>query len=97
MRRYDKLRGSAHERGYSSRWRKVSKMFLREHPLCECEDCKKHHRLTTANVVHHILPHHGNYELFWDEDNWQAMSKKCHDKYHTLERRASGEQTHNKR
>jgi 5-methylcytosine-specific restriction protein A len=78
---YDKQRGNAQERGYTARWQKVSKLFLQEHPLCECEDCKRIGRLTTATVVHHIVPHKGNYNLFWNQDNWQAMSKKCHDKH----------------
>lgn len=33
-----------------------------------------------ATIVDHIIPHKGNMELFWDRDNWQAMSKECHDK-----------------
>ena len=77
----DKERPSARERGYTKRWEKVSKLFLKEHPLCECDECVKAHKLTTANVVHHVIPHHGNYELFWDEDNWQAMNKRCHDRH----------------
>ena len=79
----DKYRPSSRQRGYTRRWEKVSKLFLKEHPLCECDECTKVHKLTTANVVHHVIPHHGNYELFWDEDNWQAMNKRCHDR-HTL-------------
>lgn len=33
-----------------------------------------------ATVVDHIIPHRGNKDLFWDESNWQALCKKCHDK-----------------
>lgn len=74
-------RKTSTQRGYNSRWRKASKMFLKEHPLCECEECVKYGRLKTANVVHHIVPHRGNYELFWDDRNWQAMNKRCHDRH----------------
>jgi 5-methylcytosine-specific restriction protein A len=66
----------------------VSKLFLKEHPLCECDECQKHHKLTSANVVHHIIAHHGNQELFWDESNWMAMNKKCHDKHTWIETRS---------
>jgi 5-methylcytosine-specific restriction endonuclease McrA len=31
-------------------------------------------------VIDHIKPHRGNLELFWDEDNLQAVSKEYHDK-----------------
>ncbi|MGV6840577.1 MAG: HNH endonuclease [Planktomarina sp.] len=31
-------------------------------------------------VVDHIRPHRGNLELFWDENNLQAVSKEYHDK-----------------
>lgn len=55
--------------------------FLAEHPLCMCKDCKAGElRVTASNTVDHIIPHRGDLELFWDETNWQAMSKPCHDR-----------------
>ena len=33
-----------------------------------------------ATVVDHITPHRGDKKLFWDEDNWQPLCKRCHDK-----------------
>lgn len=30
-------------------------------------------------VVHHIIPHDGDPDLFWDMDNLQAVSKAWHD------------------
>jgi len=48
------------------------------HPLCE--ECKRNGRLTPAVVVDHIIPHKGNRELFWNEKNWQALCKSCHDR-----------------
>jgi 5-methylcytosine-specific restriction protein A len=76
----DKNRGTAHERGYNARWRKARKMYLARNPLCQCEDCQKLIVPLPANVVDHIEPHKGDYELFWDEDNWMAMNKRCHDR-----------------
>ncbi len=71
----DRLSASA--RGYNSRWRRESKLFLQKHPLC-CE-CKRHGRITPATVVDHITPHKGNQKLFWDKTNWQPLCKRCHD------------------
>lgn len=68
---------SADGRGYDSRWRKARKHFLKAHPLCE--KCKEHGRFVKAVVVDHIIPHRGDEGLFWDESNWQALCKKCHD------------------
>jgi len=31
-----------------------------------------------ATVVDHIIAHKGNANLFWDESNWQALCKRCH-------------------
>jgi hypothetical protein len=50
------------------------------HPLCQCEHCDDgRKRVTLATVVDHKVPHRGNQALFWDETNWQAMAKACHD------------------
>ena len=62
----------------NSRWRRLRKQFLLEHPLCE--ECKKQGAVTAATVVDHIKPHQGDERLFWDESNWQALCKHHHDK-----------------
>jgi 5-methylcytosine-specific restriction enzyme A len=73
-------RSSSTARGYGYRWQKVSKSFLKSHPLCECVDCKAGElRVIAAAVVDHVVPHRGDMQLFWDRLNWQAMSKECHD------------------
>jgi 5-methylcytosine-specific restriction protein A len=74
-------RESSTQRGYGYRWQKTSKGFLRAHPLCQCDECKEGElRLLAATVVDHKIPHRGDMKLFWDRDNWQAMSKPCHDR-----------------
>lgn len=74
-------RGSASSRGYGRRWQEASKGFLRAHPLCQCGDCDEgRKRVTIATVVDHIVPHRGDMALFWNQANWQAMSKPCHDR-----------------
>jgi 5-methylcytosine-specific restriction endonuclease McrA len=32
-----------------------------------------------ASVVDHKIPHRGDQVLFWSEDNWQPLCKRCHD------------------
>lgn len=77
----DEQRGNSTQRGYGYRWQKTSQGFLKAHPLCQCEDCQEGAiRLLPAEVVDHKIPHKGDMNLFWDRDNWQAMSKPCHDK-----------------
>lgn len=63
---------------YNRRWRRASKLFLTQHPLCA--ECERHGKLTPATVVDHIVPHRGDQERFWDTANWQALCKPCHDK-----------------
>lgn len=74
---YDKERGSAAKRGYDTRWKKARALFLKEHPLCV--KCLQEGKITLATVVDHIVPHKGDYELFWDENNWQPLCKFHHD------------------
>lgn len=73
-----KDRANATERGYDSKWRTARSRFLKVNPLCV--RCKAEGRLVKATVVDHIKPHRGDKVLFWDEGNWQALCKRCHDK-----------------
>lgn len=80
------FRGTASERGYDARWVMARRNFLRLHPLCQCPDCQEGKvRLTTAIVVDHKIPHKENMDLFWDQSNWQSMTKPCHDRKTALE------------
>lgn len=72
-----KERGSAYERGYDSRWRKARVRFLKANPLCV--KCNGEGKVVAATVVDHVIPHRGDHVLFWDESNWQALCKGCHD------------------
>ena len=73
-----KERPTATGRGYDSKWRGARNRFLKINPLCV--RCKGEGRLVKATVVDHVKPHRGDKKLFWDESNWQALCKKCHDK-----------------
>lgn len=72
---HDRQRGSAASRGYGRRWQRARRQFLLEHPVCQCDDpdCQR-----PATEVDHIKGHRGDYDLFWDEANWQALTKECH-------------------
>jgi 5-methylcytosine-specific restriction protein A len=73
-------REGANARGYTYRWQKASKRFLAEHPLCQCPECDEgRRRIRASTVVDHHEPHRGDPEKFWDQSNWRAMAKLCHD------------------
>jgi 5-methylcytosine-specific restriction protein A len=69
-------RPSAARRGYGSRWQAYRLAFLRSHPLCA--ECERNGRLTPATVVDHIIPHRGDWELFWREGNHQSLCAVHH-------------------
>ena len=53
-------------------------MFLADNPLCV--HCSASGKVTPSTVVDHIIPHKGDEDLFWEQDNWQALCKSCHDR-----------------
>ena len=71
---YDALYGT-------SRWRDASKQYLATHPRCVCPQHHGQPDAPRATVVDHITPHKGDLTLFWDAENWQALSKPCHDSW----------------
>ena len=77
-RRIDRERGGSTKRGYGSRWQRARRVYLAEHPWCvlvrDDRPCGE-----PSTVVDHIVPHRGDPVLFWDETNWQATCKPCHD------------------
>lgn len=75
-REQDLHRGSRHERGYTNAWTRASKAFLQKHPLCAL--CIERNRIEAAQLVDHWVPHKGDMQLFWDENNWVPLSRTCH-------------------
>jgi 5-methylcytosine-specific restriction enzyme A len=73
----DRQRPSAARRGYGAHWRRARAAYLARHPLCVL--CKAAGRLQAATVVDHVVPHRNDPLLFWDEANWAALCKPCHD------------------
>lgn len=73
----DERRGSAHARGYDSRWTKFRDAYLRKHPLCR--HCERAGRVEPATVADHIRPHRGDRRLFWlVPSNIQPLCRRCH-------------------
>lgn len=83
---YDRERDQTEARQWihSLRWRKASRMFLNEHPICVW--CWAKDRDTPATLVDHIKPHNGNYDLFWDQNNWQGLCNPHHEEKHREDR-----------
>ena len=59
---------------YNSCWKRIRKLYIKEHPLCEL--CKKEGRLTPVQEVHHIVPlsSGGSHS----QDNLMSLCKSCH-------------------
>ena len=73
---FDKSRPNSNQRGYNWSWRKASKNYLADHPLCV--DCRAAGHTVLAEVVDHIKPHRGDKVLFWDVNNWQGLCYSHH-------------------
>lgn len=57
-------------------WKRARKIQLGKQPLCE--ECLRQNRITPAEVVDHIIPHDGVWDLFVDQDNLQSLCERCH-------------------
>ena len=64
------------EKAYSHKWQKQRAHFLAKNPLCVY--CNDFGRVTEANVVDHKTPHRMDYELFWNQENWQSLCTEHH-------------------
>ena len=67
---------------YSKKWNGASKQWLGMPEHSWCELCGK-----PSELVHHKTEHNGNWDLFWDRNNWQALCWSCHSKVHAQRRR----------
>lgn len=72
---YDRQRGTATERGYDARWRKLRKAFLANNPLCVY--CLKEDRTEPATQVDHkVAVRIGG--AMYDWNNLQALCDTHH-------------------
>ena len=68
------------ERGYGWRWQQARETFLCQPENVLCRMCSAKGLIVVATVVDHVIPHKGDDRLFWDQTNWQALCKPCHDR-----------------
>ena len=70
---------NATARGYTGKWRRAAKEFLRANPLCA--ECLRRGITRAATDVDHIIPWNNlgqrDMRLFWDRSNWQALCHEC--------------------
>jgi len=59
----------------TSRWHKLAKAFIQEHPLCE--ECRRNGILKAAECVDHIDPWPICEDYFFDRRNLQALCFQC--------------------
>ena len=55
----------------SPRWKVLRAQKLKENPCCEICGAE-------ATEVHHIKPHNGDLEVFYDSDNLMSICHACH-------------------
>lgn len=61
----------------TSRWQRLRALQLKKYPCCAL--CEKEGYVKGADTVDHVIPHKGDEELFWDDNNLQSLCKQCHD------------------
>lgn len=71
-------RESASRRGYDRHWQRARELYLQSNAVCV--ECLSDGKIEAATVVDHIVPHKGDKRLFWNQGNWQALCKRCHDR-----------------
>lgn len=69
----------AHPFYNTARWKRLRAAQLAAHPLCAF--CVQLGYTELAEVVDHKRPHRGDPALFFDADNLQSLSKRCHDRH----------------
>lgn len=71
---------------HTSSWRRLSKSFREDNPLCE--ECKQKGRIVPSSVADHIVRiEDGGNPL--DRDNLQALCHRCHNRKSGKERHAN--------
>lgn len=79
-REYDRARSKAdHRRWYKqARWRHKAKAQLAEEPFCQMCEALSPPKVTAADIADHVVPHRGDYQLFWF-GKLQSLCSPCHD------------------
>lgn len=59
---------------HTARWKRESRVFLRENPLCR--RCEKKGFIIPSEITDHIIPKNLCMDP-WDKKNWQPLCRKC--------------------
>lgn len=86
-REYNHRRPDYHSLYHSRRWARLRIQKLSQHPWCAM--CLQLGKRTVAGEVDHIIPHKGNRDLFYDENNFQSLCTSCHSRKTAKEGRKS--------
>ncbi len=75
---YDKQRDQSPWRKWyrSARWYSIRDYHKAKHPWCV--ECQKGGQLVEWTQLDHIVPHRGDYELFWAASNRQGLCDLHH-------------------
>jgi len=84
-RAYDRQRGTAAERLYTSRWQRISKRWLSKPGHQLCVYCQEKGRITAAECIDHEPPHRGDPVLFWDQSTWRPACISCNSRKAVLQ------------
>lgn len=72
----DRRRGSARERGYTSKWDAAAKGHLDRNPLCAY--CALAGDEVAATLVDHLYPQRTYAGVFWVKRWWVSSCDECH-------------------
>lgn len=70
------FRGSPRERGYDSKWDRLSVKFRKMHPFCLF--CSQQGRDSLTDIVDHIVPVADRPDLIHEWSNLCALCTRCH-------------------
>lgn len=76
----EQRRGSASQRGYNRAWERTRAAYLKDHPVCECDDCAAlpYTQRPAATDVDHIDGLGPNGPRGHDPANLRAYAHACH-------------------
>jgi len=75
---YNRRRAESDRLYSTQRWRKLSIVYKKRHPLC-CE-CERNGLVRATEIVDHIKPAKSHPELFWEWSNLRPLCHDCHNR-----------------
>lgn len=76
---YNRSRPERDKQYYSRQWKRVSRLYRQQHPLCE--ECEREGRVTPAELVDHIVAVSDGGSM-WEWENLQSLCWACHNRKH---------------